>query len=459
MVRVRFAPSPTGNLHVGNGRTAVLNYLFCRHHQGTFILRIEDTDIERSEALYEDAIREDLDWLGIRWDEGPYRQSDRLDIYTEHSRTLLEKGLAYPCYCTKEELEAARAEALRRGLPPRYRGTCRNLSEKTKAEFQAAGKPCVIRFRSAEKQVVFTDGIHGPMTFPADHVDDFIIMRTEGIPSYNFAAAVDDLLMGITHVIRGADHLSNTPKQIMLIQAFGGEAPAYAHHSLLVGADRKPLSKRHGATRIAEFRDMGILPDAMLNYLGIIGRKTAGELMDRQELIATFDLGSFSASDALFDPEKLLWLNKEHMRRMDPRLLTDLLHLPAADKEKVAVLRENARTLNEIPALCGIFDESNVDKQAVAALMPLSEKEQALALLADAIERDETDFEQVFAALQSNSGLQKKQLFMLLRVAITGRTSGPPLKELYRLISKDIILKRIKWLRKTFSDASHASGT
>ncbi len=459
MVRVRFAPSPTGNLHVGNGRTAVLNYLFCRHRQGTFILRIEDTDIERSEALYEDAIREDLNWLGITWDEGPYRQSDRLDIYTEYSRKLLENGLAYPCYCTKEELETARAEALRRGAPPRYRGTCRNLSEKTRAEFQAAGKPCVIRFRSAERPIAFTDGIHGPMTFPADHVDDFIIMRTEGVPSYNFAAAVDDLLMGITHVIRGADHLSNTPKQIMLFDAFGGEAPAYAHHSLLVGADRKPLSKRHGATRIVEFRDMGVLADAMLNYLGIIGRKTAAELMDRRELIDTFDLNSFSASDALFDLEKLLWLNKEHMRRMDVAALTDLLHLPAADKEKVAVLRENARTLNEIPALCGIFEDSNVDEQALAALTSLPQKERALALLAQAIERDEADFERVFAMLQEGSGLQKKQLFMLLRVAITGRMSGPPLKELYRLISKDIILKRVKWLRKTFSDASRASET
>jgi glutamyl-tRNA synthetase len=444
---------------VGNGRTAVLNYLFCRRRQGTFILRIEDTDIERSEALYEDAVREDLGWLGMTWDEGPYRQSDRFDIYTEYSRKLLEQGLAYPCYCTKEELETARAEALRRGLPPRYRGTCRNLSEKTRAEFRAAGKPCVIRFRSAEKTVSFTDGIHGAMTFPADHVDDFIIMRTEGIPSYNFAAAVDDLLMGITHVIRGADHLSNTPKQIMLFEAFGGEAPAYAHHSLLVGADRKPLSKRHGATRIAEFRDMGILPDAMLNYLGIVGRKTAAELLDRQELIDTFDLDTFSASDALFDLEKLLWLNKEHMRRMDPAVLTGLVHLPAADREKVAVLRENARTLNEIPALYGIFEDGNVDEQALAALMPLPQKEQALALLVEAIERHEADFEQVFTILQKGSGLQKKQLFMLLRVAITGRMSGPPLKELYRLISKDIILKRLKWLRKAFSDASRASET
>ncbi len=459
MVRVRFAPSPTGNLHVGNGRTAVLNYLFCRQKHGTFILRIEDTDIERSEALYEDAIREDLDWLGITWDARSYRQSDRLDIYTEYSRKLLEQGRAYPCYCTKEELETARAEALRRGAPPRYRGTCRNLSDATRAEFQAAGKPCVIRFKSAEKPIAFTDGIHGPMTFPADHVDDFIIIRTEGIPSYNFAAAVDDLLMDITHVIRGADHLSNTPKQIMLVEAFGGEAPAYAHHSLLVGADRKPLSKRHGATRIAEFRDMGVLPDAMLNYLGIIGRKTPRDVMDRQELIDTFDLNAFSASDALFDLEKLLWLNKEHMRRMEPEALTDLLHLPLADKEKVAVLRENARTLNEIPALYGIFEDGSVDEQALAALTPLPRKEQALVLLAQAIERDEADFEQVFAALQEGSGLPKKQLFMLLRVAITGRMSGPPLKELYRLISKDIILKRVKWLRKTFSDASHASET
>jgi glutamyl-tRNA synthetase len=456
MVRVRFAPSPTGNLHVGNGRTAVLNYLFARHNRGRFILRIEDTDLERSETLFEDAIGDDLGWLGLTPDEGPYRQSERLDIYRAYSRMLLDKGLAYKCFCSKEELEKARADAQRLKIPPRYRQTCRNLTAETIRGFEAQGRPFVLRFKSLERKIAFKDVIHGEVEFPADHVDDFIIMRTDRVASYNFAAAVDDLLMDITHVVRGGDHLSNTPKQIMLFLAFGKEPPAYAHHSLLTGRDRKPLSKRHGATTVAEFRAMGILPEAMVNYLAIIGRKTDSEFMARDSLIEMFSLESFSSSDALFDLEKLLWLNKEHIKAMEPGLLAERMDLPVTDRDKVAILRENAGTLREMRSMLAIFDSADVEEDGVSFLLSLKNLSQIPALLRRIAEGDHDDFESLFKELEKGSTLSKRELFMLLRIAISGRKSGPPLKELYRLIPRDSILERIAWLEQRFSPPLNA---
>jgi len=456
MVRVRFAPSPTGNLHVGNGRTAVLNYLFARRNKGRFILRIEDTDLERSEALFENAIGDDLGWLNLPADEGPYKQSERLDVYRTHAGRLLETGLAYKCFCSKEELEKARAQAQRLKMPPRYSRTCRNLTPEAVKGLEAQGRPFVLRFKSLERKIAFRDAIHGEMEFPADHVDDFIIMRTDGVASYNFAAAVDDLLMEITHVIRGSDHLSNTPKQIMLFLAFGKTPPVYAHHSLLTGNDRKPLSKRHGATTVAEFRAMGILPEAMTNYLAVIGRKTDSEFMSRNALIETFSLDSLSSSDALFDPEKLLWLNKEHMRTTDPGLLAEMLGLPATDREKVAILRENARTLQEMRSMLAIFESADVEEEAVRFLLSLKDLSQAPALLRVIAGGNHHDVEALFKELEKRSTLSKRELFMLLRIAISGRKNGPPLKELYRLIPRYNILERIAWLEKRFSTPLNA---
>ncbi|MGD0228798.1 MAG: glutamate--tRNA ligase [Syntrophorhabdales bacterium] len=456
MVRVRFAPSPTGNLHVGNGRTAVLNYLFARHEKGRFILRIEDTDLERSQVAFEESIKTDLRWLGIDWDEGPDRQSERLDIYRNHAGMLLERGLAYKCFCSREGLESARADALRRGEPPRYGQTCRNLPDGAVRALEAQGRPFVLRFKSPAKGIAFTDGIHGAMDFPAGHVDDFIIMRTDRVASYNFAAAVDDLLMGITHVIRGADHLPNTPKQIMLFLAFGKEPPAYAHHSLLLGNDRKPLSKRHGATTVAEFRALGILPEAMVNYLAIIGRRTDDELMGVVRLVETFSLRSFSSSDTLFDREKLLWLNKEHMRIMPPALLAAMMGLPETDREKVAALRENARTLNDMRAMLAMFEGADIEEDAVIYLSTLKDGHGLRALLQGITEGDHRDFEDLFKGLEKRSALARREILMVLRIAITGRKSGPPLKELYRFVPKDIMLKRAEWLEKRFSGPSEA---
>jgi glutamyl-tRNA synthetase len=453
VVKVRFAPSPTGNLHVGNGRTAVLNYLFARHHQGQFVLRIEDTDVERSEAVFEDSIKEDLRWLSLDWHGEPCRQSDRLNIYRTEAQRLFEQNLAYKCFCSREELEMVRADALRRGLPPRYRGTCRALTAEAVRDLEEKGVPHVLRFRSLEKKIVFTDGIHGEMTFPADHVDDFIIMRSDDVPSYNFAAAVDDLLMNITHVIRGADHLSNTPKQIMLFHAFEKEPPVYAHHSLLIGTDKKPLSKRHGATRVAEFRAMGILPEAMINYLGIIGRKIDREVIDREALIGSFSLNSLSASDSLFDPDKLMWLNKEQMRAMDIDALLARTGLPSEKREKVAILRENARTIKDIAPMLDIFETSDIDETAMEYLLSVKDRQLALTLLAEISDSSHGEFETVFARLEKVGGFSRRELLMLFRAAATGKKSGPPLAELYRMIPKDIILKRIECVTRRLSSA------
>jgi glutamyl-tRNA synthetase len=454
MVKVRFAPSPTGNLHIGNGRTAVLNYLFVRRHQGRFVLRIEDTDIERSEGIYENAIIEDLKWLSLAWDEGPFRQSERLDTYRAVAAELLEKGLAYKCFCSREELEKAREEAVRKGLPPRYRGTCRGLSREAVRDLEEKGMPYVLRFRSLEKKIVFNDAIHGEMAFPADHVDDFIIMRSDAIPSYNFAAAVDDSLMKITHVIRGADHLSNTPKQIMLFHAFGKEHPVYAHHSLLVGTDKKPLSKRHGATRVAEFRGMGIMPEAMINYLGIIGRKTEREVATPEQLIRSFSLDSLSASDSLFDLDKLMWLNKEHLRAMDVDTLLQRMGLPPEKREQVALLKENARTISDIQPMLGIFETADVDEEAIQYLLTMKNPHLAPDML-DAVRVSRLGtFEEVFETLERIDGLSKRERLMFLRVVVTGKKSGPPLSELYRMIPKETIRKRIECVERRLSSLS-----
>jgi glutamyl/glutaminyl-tRNA synthetase len=314
----------------------------------------------------------------------------------------------------------------------------------------------VIRFKSLERRISFRDEIRGEMTFPPDHVDDFIIIKTDGTPSYNFAAVIDDLLMDITHVIRGSDHLSNTPKQIMLFVAMGREAPVYAHHSLLIGADRKPLSKRHGATRVAEFRGMGILPEALLNYLAIIGRKVDKEVQDRPELLDSFSLRRLSASDSVFDLEKLLWLNKEYLRKMDAGCLLDRLELPSDFRERVALLRENAATLNEIRSHLKIFDEVAVEEDALAYLAAIHCAQNTISRLKQIFDRDGKDFDEIFNSFKTESPFPRKEQMMLLRIAITGRKSGPPLKEVYRLIPKHIILSRIEWLAKNLYDSSSA---
>jgi nondiscriminating glutamyl-tRNA synthetase len=450
-VRVRFAPSPTGHLHVGNTRTALTNHLFARKEGGVFVLRIEDTDLERSDAAYEAAILEDLKWLNIGWDEGPFRQSERTELYRAYAGILLDKGRAYKCFCSKERLEEMRESCLAKGIPPRYDGACRSLAPEALESLEKEGRPYVVRFRPLRKAIRVKDRIHGEIVFPEDHVDDFIILKQELTPSYNFAVTIDDMLMGITHVIRGADHVSNTPKQIMLFQAFDRQPPEYAHHSLLTGSDQKPLSKRHGATHVREFRDMGVLSQALINYIGIMGRKVGKELMDEVELVDTFSLESLSASDSLFDVEKLFWFNKEYMRRMPVEKLLQELGLPDEYMDKVLLLRENAKTLAEIKDLLHIFDGAEVMEEGISYFADLGEPDRITKSAQKCIEDPNLSFEQIVKEVKEATDLQKKEVFMVLRILLTGRLHGPPLKEIFPLLGKETIVRRLSWLKQRLS--------
>ncbi len=334
-VRVRFAPSPTGQLHVGNARTALFNWLFARQKHGTMVLRIEDTDLERSEARYETQLLEDLKWLGLDWDEGPdvggpyasYRQSDRLEIYREHAERLLSEGKAYLCFCSQEELEHDREAAMAEGRSPLYPGTCRGLDPAEARRRRGAGEQAAIRLRIPEHPIRFHDIVRGIVEFPNEAVSDPIILRSSGIPVYNYVVVVDDALMKITHVIRGDDHLSNTPKQVALYEALGWPVPEFAHLSTILGSDGKRLSKRHGATSIANFREMGVLPEALMNYLALLGWAPSGgtrEIFSPDELKKEFRLERVTPAAAVFDMEKLYWLNRHYIKESPPERMEKL---------------------------------------------------------------------------------------------------------------------------------------
>jgi nondiscriminating glutamyl-tRNA synthetase len=322
---VRFAPSPTGHLHVGNARTALFNWLFARQKRGTMVLRIEDTDVERSQARFEDQLIADLKWLGLDWDEGPdvggpyvpYRQSDRLEVYREHAERLLSERKAYLCFCTEEELQRERERAQAEGGQPIYSGKCRTIDPDEAKRRRSAGEACAIRLQIPEHPIRFHDIVHGDVEFSNEVVSDPIILRSNGMPVYNYVVVIDDALMKITHVIRGDDHLSNTPKQVALYEALGWPVPEFAHLSTILGADRERLSKRHGATSIANFRDMGVLPEALANYLALLGWAPSGgtrEIFTPEELVKEFSLERVTPSPAVFDMEKLYWLNRHYIK-------------------------------------------------------------------------------------------------------------------------------------------------
>ncbi|HTF45371.1 MAG TPA: glutamate--tRNA ligase, partial [Terriglobales bacterium] len=334
-VRVRFAPSPTGHLHVGNARTALFNWLFARQKDGVMVLRIEDTDVERSQARYEDQLIADLKWLGLDWDEGsdvggpyvPYRQSDRLDLYREHAQRLLQEHKAYLCFCSEEDLQKERERLEAEHGQALYSGKCRALDPPEAQRRRAAGESCAIRLRIPEHPIRFHDIVHGEVEFSNEVVSDPIIVRSSGMPVYNYVVVVDDALMKITHVIRGDDHLSNTPKQVALYEALGWPVPEFAHLSTILGADRERLSKRHGATSIANFREMGVLPEALVNYLALLGWAPSGgtrEIFTLPELVKEFSLERVTPSPAVFDMEKLYWLNRHYIRQAAPERINKL---------------------------------------------------------------------------------------------------------------------------------------
>jgi nondiscriminating glutamyl-tRNA synthetase len=460
-MRVRFAPSPTGHLHVGNARTALFNWLLARGSGGTYILRIEDTDAARSTLESEVSMIRDLQWLGLDWDEGPdtggshgpYRQSERLHLYQSYAKELLANDAAYYCFCSVAQLDADRQKALAEGRVARYAGTCRALSREEAAARIAAGERPAIRFRVPEgRDVVFTDAVRGEVKFHTDVIGDPIIVRADGRPAYNFAVVVDDALMEITHVIRGEDHISNTPRQILLYEAIGFPAPVFAHLALVMGPDHSPLSKRHGATSVAEFRAKGYLPEALVNYLALIGWSPGNddELLPIDELARRFSLEGVGHSAGVFDEEKLAWANRHYLKIAEPERVAELA-IPFFEAAGVRVAAEaDARAflaaamamatssvdrLDQVPARLAFlfhFDAA----AALGAPGVLDEMRQPLARavvealaaeLAAAPRLDRDTFRAIANQVKAKTGAKAKGLFHPIRVALTGRSEGPEL--------------------------------
>ena len=471
-MRARFAPSPTGHLHVGNARTALFNWLAAHHENGTFILRIEDTDVERSTRESEDAIRADLQWMGLTWDEGvevggefgPYRQSERLGIYAEYAQRLLEHRHAYYCFCSAEKLEAERQSMLKQGIPPKYTGTCRSIAPDAAQSRVQSGEKAVIRLRvPVSRDVTFNDVVRGAVTFHTDVIGDPVLVRSDGMPAYNYAVVIDDALMKVTHVIRGEDHISNTPRQVLLYEAFGWTPPTFAHLSLVMGPDHTPLSKRHGATSVAEFRHKGYLPEALVNYLALIGWSPGEgeEVLPLPELARRFDLSKVAHSAGVFDEDKLAWVNRHYLKAADPKTLTGsaipflrdsgivLGTLSDAGKEWlvsiVPVLASSVDRLNQLPErLRTIFsyDAANAMSRAEIRSELASESgRKVVAALAEELQTtarltDRGIFRAAANRVKEKSGQKGKALFHPIRAVLTGEAEGPELDLLVPAIDR-----------------------
>jgi len=451
----RFPPSPTGYLHVGGARTALFNWLYARHTQGKLVLRIEDTDIKRSTQASVDAIFEALEWLGIEWDDGPYFQSKRFEIYRDYVNRLLESGNAYYCTCTPERLEEMRKRAMDIGGKPKYDGTCR---EKGLSEEDGA----VVRLKAPlTGTTIVEDAVKGNIVFQNSELDDFIIRRSDGSPTYNFCVVVDDLTMGINTVIRGDDHVLNTPKQMLLYQALGQVLPTYAHVPMVLGPDRTRLSKRHGAMSVTAYRDMGFLPDAVVNYLVRLGWSFGDqEFFTRDELIEKFSLENIGTSAGIFDLDKLLSLNAEHMKAMPLGDLTQLAlpffqqagYTGSADpvlEKAVETLVPRSKTLEEM-AESGRFyfsDTIAYDEKAArkflkpSSLLPLERLTKELEKL-DAF--DEPSLESAFKKVMEVTGLKLGKIAQPVRVALTGKTASPGIFEVASIIGKEKVISRLK---------------
>lgn len=474
-VRVRMAPSPTGPIHVGNLHTALFNWLFARSQGGTFILRFEDTDRERSKPEWEQVIYDEMRWLGLDWDEGPdiggpvgpYRQMERLDLYREYTDRLLASGHAYYCYCTPEELNAERQEAQRRNQVYLYSRRCLHLTEADKRRFEAEGRKPVLRFRVPDNTVVtFTDMLRGPIETPSHSISDFIVVRSNGIPIYNFAVVVDDITMDITHIIRGEGHISNTPVQALLYEALGEPMPQIAHIGHVLGSDRAKLSKRTGDAFVGEYRDQGYLSEALLNFLVLLGWAPAGdrEFLTRDEMIKEFDLNRVTKTAAIFDLQKLEWMNAHYIRQQPVSRLTDLClpflqaagHISeppqGAERERLETIigleQERIRTLKDIQASTAFFfhepppyDPGSVEKVLKPETVPVLEAMRAR--LAAVTAWTVPELEAVCRSYVAESGLKVKQVFQPVRVAVTGSSVSPPLFETMAVLGKERCLARL----------------
>ncbi len=455
-LRVRFAPSPTGYLHIGGARTALFNYLLAKKEGGSFVLRIEDTDVARSTQESVDAILDAMEWLGLSCDEGPFYQSDRFDLYKQKVQQLLDEGKAYRCYCTAEELDAKREKAKQEGRKPKYDGTCRNRTDQPDAPF-------VVRFKlpTDRDETTFMDRIKGSISFRHEELDDLIIQRTDGTPTYNLVVVIDDAEMGINLVIRGDDHINNTPRQILLYEALGYAVPEFAHVPMILGADKKRLSKRHGATSVMAYQEMGILPEALVNYLVRLGWSFGDEeIFSMADLIEKFSLENVGRSAGVFNPEKLSWLNSHYIKTGDPERLAELLK-PFMAQEGISIdggpdltavvkgLQERSTTLVEMAKGAEFYyvDQVNYNEKAKKKFLKPEQKD-LFALLQQKLDAcdpfTEENLEAVFAEVMEMTELKFGKVAQPLRVALTGGAPSPGIYEVLQVLGKEVSLKRIE---------------
>lgn len=477
-IRVRYAPSPTGHLHIGNARTAIFNYLFARHHGGKFIIRIEDTDQKRNVAGGEENQLTYLRWLGVDWDEsvdvggpyGPYRQTERLDLYKARWTELIESGRAYYCYCTEEELAAERERQISLGLTPKYSGKCRNLTDGQRRVLEAEGRKASVRFRVPEgREYAFTDLVKGDIRFSSDDFGDFVIVKQDGIPTYNYAVVIDDHDMRISHVLRGEDHITNTPRQLMVYEAHGWEPPVFGHMTLIVNEQRKKLSKRDESVIqfIEQYDELGYLPETLFNYISLLGWSPEGEqeLFSREELIRIFDEKRLSKSPAVFDTEKLKWMNNQYIKQADPGRIAELCiphlqkagYLPAEPGESdirfahelSALYQEQLQCAADIVGLTELFfrEEPAFGEDGLAVLAEPQVPGVLAAFLKqveDAAELTAETAGAMLKAVQKETGAKGKGLFMPIRVALTGQTHGRDLNRTIALLGRDKVIRRLK---------------
>ncbi|MEA3543883.1 MAG: glutamate--tRNA ligase [Thermodesulfobacteriota bacterium] len=460
-LRVRFAPSPTGYLHIGGARTALFNYLLAKNQNGTFVLRIEDTDVVRSTQESVDAILDAMQWLGLTYDEGPLYQSDRFELYQQKVQQLLDQGQAYRCYCTAEELAAKREKAKQEGRKPKYDGTCRHRTDQPDA-------PYVVRFKLPEEreETTFVDRIKGSICFRHEELDDLIIQRTDGTPTYNFVVVIDDAEMGINLVIRGDDHINNTPRQILLYEALGYSIPEFAHVPMILGADKKRLSKRHGATSVMAYQEMGYLPEALVNYLVRLGWSFGDEeIFGMTDLIEKFSLDNVGRSAGVFNPEKLLWLNSHYIKTGDPLRLAELLK-PFLVQQGIDInggpdllavvegLQERSATLIEMAAGAEFYyvGQVNYDEKGQKKFLKAEQQELFILLLeklGTCTAFTEEHLEAAFAEVMEQTGLKFGKVAQPLRFSLTGGAPSPGIYDVLQVLGRDVVLQRIKQAIKT----------
>ncbi len=475
-VRVRFAPSPTGYLHIGGARTAIFNWLFARHHNGEFLLRIEDTDFARSDIKMVQAIYDGLMWLGLDWDEEAIFQSKRMEIYRQFAQQLIEQNKAYFCYCSREKLDQQRQTENESERTFRYDGHCRNISAFERKKLETEGASKVVRFKVEAGKTRFSDEVHGSLTIDNSDIDDFVILRSDGIPTYNFAVVVDDYDMKISHVIRGDDHLSNTPKQVMIYEALDWMVPKFAHVPLILGSDKKRLSKRHGATAVADYKAIGYLPEAMLNFLALLGWSPGDnrEIMTHEELVQSFSLKGISKKSAVFDEAKLIWMNGEYITRMsDIKLLQQVV--PILQKHRIIIenefsesyikrafslLKPKIKKITDFANLGFYFfkDPEEYDEEAIKKYWYEKFVENRLRTVADRLssleEFNEINIESEIRNLAGEMGISAAMLIHPIRLALTGFGVSPGLFELMEVLGKKVVLRRINNAVKRITEDS-----